>query len=53
MTVLFDYDGDGVHELKIKVGDVINVVAEHEDGWNEGTMGDKKGLFPANYVQRK
>ena len=53
VTVLFDYDGDGVHELKIKVGDVINVVAEHEDGWNEGTMGDKKGLFPANYVQRK
>ncbi len=53
VKVLFDYDGDGTTELKIKVGDVINVTEEHDDGWNEGILGDKKGLFPSNYVERK
>lgn len=52
VKVLFDYDGDGTTELKIKVGDVINVIVEHEDGWNEGSLGDKKGLYPANYANK-
>eukprot|EP00834_Sanchytrium_tribonematis_P007261 NODE_633_length_5187_cov_0.383844.p1 type:complete len:622 gc:universal NODE_633_length_5187_cov_0.383844:4037-2172(-) len=32
VKVLFDYDGDE-GELKIKVGDEIQVITEHPDGW--------------------
>lgn len=39
-------------ELDIKPNDIIQVTRLVEEGWYEGMLGDKKGLFPSNYVTR-
>ena len=39
-------------ELDIKPNDIIQVTRLVEEGWYEGVLGDRKGLFPSNYVTR-
>ncbi|CAF0956735.1 unnamed protein product, partial [Didymodactylos carnosus] len=53
-TVKVDYAYNPVHpdELAIKPNDVVNVIRIVEDGWNEGELNGKTGLFPTNYVTR-
>jgi len=34
-----------------RTGDVIALTNKGEDGWWEGTLNGRSGIFPENYVQ--
>lgn len=38
-------------QLCFKKGDKITVTQKDDEGWWEGTLGDKTGWFPSNYVK--
>ena len=38
-------------QLCFKRGDVITVTQKEEGGWWEGTLDEKTGWFPSNYVK--
>lgn len=49
--VLFEYVPQNEDELELKVGDVIDINEEVEEGWWSGTLNNKSGLFPSNFVK--
>ncbi|XP_055005400.1 CD2-associated protein [Boleophthalmus pectinirostris] len=49
--VLFDYQPQNEDELELKVGDIIDVTEEVEEGWWSGAFNGKSGLFPSNFVK--
>ena len=50
--VTFDYDPDQEDELKLKVGEIILITDKKIfDGWMQGELNGKSGLFPDNFVQ--
>ncbi|NXL87027.1 CD2AP protein, partial [Alectura lathami] len=49
--VLFEYVPQNEDELELKLGDVIDITEEVEDGWWSGTLNGKSGLFPSNFVK--
>lgn len=54
--VLVEYEYDALHddELTLRPGDVIrNVRHVEEEGWMEGELNGKRGLFPDNFVKVK
>ncbi|EDO38710.1 predicted protein, partial [Nematostella vectensis] len=51
--VLFDYEAENADELSLVTGIEINVIREVEDGWWEGTVDGRKGVFPSNFVKLK
>lgn len=51
---IVEYDYDAVHddELTIRVGEIIrNVKRLEEEGWLEGELNGKRGMFPDNFVK--
>ncbi|XP_018329256.1 uncharacterized protein LOC108739724 isoform X2 [Agrilus planipennis] len=52
MTVqaVYSFKGKNNDELCFKKGDKIVITQKEEGGWWEGTLGDKTGWFPSNYV---
>ena len=48
---LYDYAPQNGDELELHVDDVIEVLNKQEDGWWEGQVGGRRGVFPANYVE--
>lgn len=49
-----EYEYEALHEdeLTLRLGDVIkNVRRIDEDGWMEGELNGKRGLFPDNFVK--
>ncbi|XP_062858114.1 CD2-associated protein [Trichomycterus rosablanca] len=48
---LFEYLPQNEDELELKVGDIIEISEEVEDGWWSGIMNGKSGLFPSNFVK--
>ncbi|KAI7799943.1 CD2-associated protein, partial [Triplophysa rosa] len=48
---LFEYVPQNEDELELKVGDIIDITEEVEEGWWSGTMNGKSGLFPSNFVK--
>ncbi|XP_029606015.1 CD2-associated protein isoform X2 [Salmo trutta] len=54
MEVVVEYEYDALHEdeLTLRLGDVIrNVRRIEEEGWMEGDLNGKRGLFPDNFVK--
>lgn len=54
--VLVEYEYEALHddELTLRPGDIIkNVRHIEEDGWMEGDLNGKRGLFPDNFVKVK
>lgn len=51
VVAVFDYIGTRDDELSFKEDDLIYVFKKNEDGWWEGEMGGRRGLFPGNHVQ--
>lgn len=54
--VLVEYEYDALHddELTLRPGDIIrNVRHIEEEGWMEGELNGKRGLFPDNFVKVK
>uniref|UniRef100_A0A8B9NS73 CD2 associated protein n=1 Tax=Accipiter nisus TaxID=211598 RepID=A0A8B9NS73_9AVES len=49
--VLFEYVPQNEDELELKLGDVIDINEEVEEGWWSGTLNGKAGLFPSNFVK--
>lgn len=51
-----EYEYEALHddELTLRPGDIIkNVRHIEEDGWMEGDLNGKRGLFPDNFVKVK
>ncbi|KAK5853322.1 hypothetical protein PBY51_007118 [Eleginops maclovinus] len=48
---LFDYQPQNEDELDLKVGDIIDITEEVEEGWWSGNLNGKSGLFPSNFVK--
>ncbi|XP_018060250.1 PREDICTED: rho guanine nucleotide exchange factor 7-like isoform X3 [Atta colombica] len=51
VTALFSFKGKNNDELCFKKGDVITITQVDDEGWWEGTLHDKTGWFPSNYVK--
>ncbi|XP_048865960.1 SH3 domain-containing kinase-binding protein 1 isoform X4 [Brienomyrus brachyistius] len=49
--VAFSYAPQNEDELELKIGDVIDILAEVEEGWWEGTLHGKVGMFPSNFTK--
>lgn len=49
--VLFEYVPQNEDELELKVGEIIEITEEVEEGWWSGSMNGKSGLFPSNFVK--
>lgn len=48
---LFDYIPQNEDELELKVGDILDITEEVEEGWWSGTISGRSGLFPSNFVK--
>ncbi|XP_029928669.1 SH3 domain-containing protein 21 [Myripristis murdjan] len=52
VLVLMDFEGTMGDEMTVRTGDVVkNVTKSNEEGWLEGELRGKKGIFPANFVK--
>ncbi|CAK9304498.1 unnamed protein product, partial [Gordionus sp. m RMFG-2023] len=51
VIALYDYQMEKEDELSFKENETIYVVKKNEDGWWEGLLDGKRGLFPGNYVE--
>ncbi|KAI9090822.1 hypothetical protein DFS34DRAFT_341120 [Phlyctochytrium arcticum] len=55
VRVLYDYQAQAPEELNIAKGQLIPVIATHDDGWWEGLGSEagrrRKGLFPSNFSE--
>ena len=49
--VLFDYDAEATDEHTLRVGDVLTNVKKIEEGWCQGMLKGKSGMFPDNFVK--
>ncbi|XP_057661114.1 SH3 domain-containing kinase-binding protein 1-like [Diorhabda carinulata] len=49
--VVFSYNQDHEDELNLKVGDIIDIIGEEEEGWWRGVLNGKQGVFPSNFVK--
>ncbi|XP_058622189.1 SH3 domain-containing kinase-binding protein 1 isoform X2 [Onychostoma macrolepis] len=47
----FSYTPQNEDELELKIGDVIEVLGEVEEGWWEGVLNGKTGMFPSNFTK--
>ncbi|XP_073344387.1 SH3 domain-containing kinase-binding protein 1 isoform X2 [Pagrus major] len=47
----FSYVPQHEDELELKIGDVIEIIAEVEEGWWEGFLNGKTGMFPSNFTR--
>ncbi|XP_073796907.1 SH3 domain-containing kinase-binding protein 1 isoform X4 [Danio rerio] len=47
----FSYTPQNEDELELKIGDVIDVLGEVEEGWWEGVLHGKTGMFPSNFTK--
>ncbi|KAM3614497.1 uncharacterized protein V6R79_015444 [Siganus canaliculatus] len=52
VLVLTAFEANMADELSMKMGDVVkNVTKASEEGWLEGELRGKRGIFPANFVK--
>ncbi|KAM7421272.1 hypothetical protein PAMA_015428 [Pampus argenteus] len=52
VLVLIDFEGTMGDEITVRMGDVVkNVTKASEEGWLEGKLNGKRGIFPANFVK--
>ncbi len=49
---VFDYQASQPDELDFAEGEIIEVLKKNPDDWWVGVIGDRRGLFPSNYVQQ-
>lgn len=51
-VALYTYESPEPGDLTFREGDVI-LVSKREGEWWNGSIGDRTGLFPSNYVKPK
>ncbi|XP_069060795.1 SH3 domain-containing kinase-binding protein 1 isoform X3 [Pleurodeles waltl] len=49
--VAFSYMPQNEDELELKVGEIIEVLGEVEEGWWEGILNGRSGMFPSNFIK--
>ena len=50
--MLIDFEGTMGDEMTVRAGEVVKKVTKAgEEGWLEGELRGKKGIFPANFVK--
>jgi SH3 domain-containing kinase-binding protein 1 len=49
--VTFSYKAENDDELCLEVGQEILVTSQEEEGWWEGVLNGKRGVFPSNFVE--
>ncbi|XP_072370277.1 SH3 domain-containing kinase-binding protein 1 isoform X2 [Scyliorhinus torazame] len=49
--VAFSYAPQNEDELELKIGEIIEVLGEVEEGWWEGVLNGKSGMFPSNFIK--
>jgi hypothetical protein len=49
--VLHEYESKNVDELTLEVGQIIEILKQEEEGWWEGNLNGKIGMFPSNFVE--
>ncbi|XP_028037171.1 mitogen-activated protein kinase kinase kinase 9 [Bombyx mandarina] len=54
-TAVFDYVAQGEDELSLRRGEIVEVLSKDanisgDEGWWTGKIGDRVGIFPAEYV---
>ncbi|XP_041439551.1 SH3 domain-containing kinase-binding protein 1 isoform X7 [Xenopus laevis] len=49
--VAFSYMPQNEDELELKVGEFIEVLGEVEEGWWEGVLNGRTGMFPSNFIK--
>ncbi|KAJ8375709.1 hypothetical protein SKAU_G00062890 [Synaphobranchus kaupii] len=47
----FSYIPQNEDELELKIGDIIEILGEVEEGWWEGSLNGKTGMFPSNFTK--
>ncbi|XP_042189814.1 SH3 domain-containing kinase-binding protein 1 isoform X4 [Callorhinchus milii] len=47
---VFSYAPQNEDELELKIGDIIDILGEVEEGWWEGVLNGKTGMFPSNFI---
>ncbi|XP_059504721.1 mitogen-activated protein kinase kinase kinase 21 isoform X2 [Stegostoma tigrinum] len=57
-TAVFDYEASAEDELSLRRGERLEVLSTDakvsgDDGWWTGKIGERVGIFPANYVTRQ
>jgi hypothetical protein len=50
-VALYPYQSMEAGDLSFQQGEVVLVVKREGDWWT-GTIGDRQGIFPSNYVQK-
>ena len=50
-VAVYAYQSDVAGDLTFSVGEIIHV-SKMEGDWWTGSIGDKTGIFPANYVKK-
>ena len=48
--VVYSYSPVNDDEIGLQVDDVVDVTGQPEDGWWEGVLKGKRGMFPSNFV---
>ena len=51
MEALYDYTASAEDEISLKSGAIVDDVLIIDEGWAEGTLQGKRGLFPKNYCR--
>jgi len=49
--VTYDYAAANPDELTLNVGQLVQITNTEEEGWWEGVLDGKKGVFPNNFVE--
>jgi len=52
VLVLIDFEGTAGDEMTVRTGDLVKKVTKSsEEGWLEGELGGRRGIFPANFAK--
>ncbi|OQR67715.1 protein enhancer of sevenless 2B-like [Tropilaelaps mercedesae] len=50
VRAMYDFTPQEAGELEFRRGEIINVIDRSDSNWWEGEIGNRKGYFPATYV---
>ena len=51
VRAVHDFQGSDPEELSFQTGDIIHVLGAVYKEWYKGTIGNRTGIFPINYVE--
>jgi len=49
--VIFEYNASQEDELTLAVGDIVKIIDQSDDGWWEGELNGKHGMFPESLLK--